>query len=348
MNLRRHVRCWLRMTGRVAVIASLVILMPLVRLLPWRIVWVVNSGSASDTRAYGLLARFGELLRIDVGPIGVFRVPKIGWSIIVASPFSNEELQASAEACQRVLRAVRKFHGERIALAGVMPACLSHHDIWPDDDRFVRGQYATVHMVRCNVEDAHKLHPELKDRDIAVVGVGATGRLVANDLAGSGYAVRALDVRPETAAGLDPSVRFIGMDTTQLDGVGVVVLLSTGGDEGVTSIGSTLVPGTVVVSDTHPKLSPTMVRALEEKGVTVYESALTRRGTKIVPKLPGFPSDTIPGCVAQAIVECYLERPMIEQEAFTIVGDRLFVPRLDRPEGVVLDLTSEHDSQLTV
>ena len=350
MDLRRRARRWLRVAARVGVIAPLVIFMPLVRLLPWRIVWVVNSGSETDTRAYGFLAKFGELLHIDVGPIGVFRVPKIGWSVIGASNFSNEELRASADNCQRVVRAVQKFRGERIALAGVMPACLSHHDMWPDDDRFVRGQYATVHMVRCNVEDAHKLHPELRDHDIAVVGVGATGRLVANDLAASGYRVRALDVRPETATGLDPNIRFIGTDATQLDGVGVVVLLSTGGDAGVASIGSALVPGTVVVSDTHPKLSRRMARELDAKGVTVYESALTRRGTRIVPKLPGFPNDTIPGCVAQAIVECYLERPMIEQQAFTIVGDRLFEPRLDRPEGldVDIDLTQQPEERMNI
>jgi len=68
--------------------------------------------------------------------------------------------------------------------------------------------------------------------------------------------------------------------------------------------------------------------------VLVYESALTRHGTRFIPKLPRWPADTIPGCVAQAIVECHLERTVIDQEAFTILGDRLFEPRLDIPGGL--------------
>jgi len=331
---RRSLRTRLTMLGRYAAIAPLVIGMPLVRRIPWRIIWVVNAGSEADRRSYGVFAWLGKVLGIEVGPIGLFRIPRVGWGLIIATPSTNDELRASRDRCRRVIDAVCRYHGGRIALAGVIPSCLTQHDLWPDDDRLVRGQYATVHMIRRNVEDVHSHHPELASLPIGIVGVGATGRLVANDLASSGYALVALDVRPEAAHGLHESIQFVGMNTDALAEVGVVVLLSTAGDAGVASIGSALKPGTAVVSDTHPKISRAAARELDERTVLVYESALTRHGTRFIPKLPRWPADTIPGCVAQAIVECHLERTVIDQEAFTILGDRLFEPRLDIPGGL--------------
>ena len=334
MASRARVLARISMVARYAAIAPLVMGLPLVRRIPWRIIWVVNAGSESDRRSYGALARIGRLLGIDVGPIGLFRISGIGWGLIVATPSSNDELRSSAERSRRLVADVERFRGRRIALAGVIPSCFTQHRVWPDDDRFVRGQYATVHMIRRNVEDVLRRNPELADRAIAIVGVGATGQLVANDLAHSGYELLALDPRPEAASGLGDGVRFLGMDTAALADAGVVVLLSTGGDEGVASIASALIPGTAVVSDTHPKVSRSAARDLHDRGVIVYESALTRRGTRFVPKLPRWPADTIPGCVAQAIVECSLDRTVIEQDAFTILGDRLFESRLDRPGGL--------------
>ena len=323
------------MSARSVTIAPLVIALPLVRLIPWQIIWVVNAGSESDRRAYAVFARIGRILHIDVGPIGLFRIAGIGWGLIVATPSTNDELRSSEQRCRRLVADVRRFRGRRIALAGVIPSCLSRHQAWPeDDDRFVKGQYATVHMIRRNVEDVHRRHKELAKLPIAIVGVGATGRLVANDLAFSGYPMVALDVRPEAAADLHEGVRFVGSDTDSLGDVGVVVLLSTGGDAGVSSIAHALRPGTAVVSDTHPKVSRAAARDLHARGVHVYESALTRHGTRFVPKLPRWPADTIPGCVAQAIIECHLDRTVIDQDAFTILGDRLFEPRLDRPGGI--------------
>jgi len=325
----------LSMMARYAAIAPLVVGLPLVRRVPWKIIWVVNAGSESDRHAYALFARLGRMLRIDVGPIGIFRIAGIGWGLIIATPSTNDDLRASAERCFRLVADVRRFNGRRIALAGVIPSCLTQNDAWPDDDdRFVKGQYATVHMIRRNVEDVLRRHRDLAGRPIAIVGVGATGRLVANDLAYSGYRLLAFDVRPEAASGLDEGIRFVGMETDELGQVGVVVLLSTGGDAGVASIGQALVPGTAVVSDTHPKISRRAARSLHERGVLVYESALTRRGTRFIPKLPRWPADTIPGCVAQAVIECHLDRTVIDQDAFAILGDRLFEPRLDRPGGL--------------
>lgn len=229
-----RVRARVAMVARYLTIAPLVVGLPIVRRIPWRIVWVVNAGSESDQRAYALLSRIGGLLGIDVGPIALFRIRGVGWGVVVATASTNAQLRASDERCRKL-------------------------------------------------------------RD---------------------------------------GVTFVGMDAGALGEASVVVLLSTGGDEGVASIAGSLTPGTVIVSDTHPKISRAAAKGLRDRGVVVYESALTRRGTRVVPKLPRWPADTIPGCVAQAIVECALDRTVIDQEAFTILGDRLFESRLDRPGGV--------------
>lgn len=323
----------MKLMGRFVLIGLLVAARPLLRLRKWPVIWVVNAGSESDKKAYGPLAKLNERRGWEVVPVGLFRVPGVGWNLIVGTSASNDDLRAGAQTCERTVGAARRFRADRIALNGVLPSCLTQHGIWPDDDRMVKGQYATVHMISNNVEDVLAERPDLGGKAMAVVGVGATGRLVANELARPGYNVVAFDVRPEAADGLDPRVQFCGMDTAALADVGVVVLLSTGGDQGAASIERDIAPGSVIVSDTHPKLSRSSVASLRSRGVTVYESALTKPGTRFVPKLPKWAADTIPGCVGQAIVEQKLGRPAIEQDGFDIAASRILGSRLDRPEG---------------
>ena len=331
---RSGARHAVKVARRLVIVIPLFLATPLLRRWRWSVVWVVNAGSPSDRRAYGPFAKLTERPGWEVLPAGLFRIRGVGWGLIVGTASLNEDLRSSADRCERVLAAATRFRARRIALNGVLPACLVAHGIWPEDSRVVRGQYATVHMIRSNVVDVHERRPELAKRPVAVVGVGATGQLVANELARGGYDVVALDIRAEAATGLDPRVRFVGMDTGVLANVGVIVLLSTGGDAGAASIIRDVTPANVVISDTHPKLSRAGAEALVARGIAVYESALTRRGTRFVPKLPNWEADTIPGCVAQAIVERKLGRPVTDQDAFEILGSRLLTSRLDDPESL--------------
>jgi hypothetical protein len=228
-------------------------------------------------------------------------------SFIVGSPFSNREIVEDPSKCQRIIDEAAKYKADRICLNGVIPSAVYRHDLWPDDERFVKLQWATVFMIEKNIDQIIARHALGSRGDlpgVCVVGAGYTGAQMANRLAQRGFAVSAMDPREDARHRLDDAVRFAGMDATEaLRDVAIIVLLTSRGDDGVASVRAALRPGQIVLSDTHPKISRTLCRTLQAEGIQIYESALTKPGTVLVPKMPRWDRDTIPGCVAQAILE---------------------------------------------
>lgn len=303
-NGRRRPLIYLpRYASTMAMCASI----PLWQAIPWRTIYVINAGRPTDIDAYLPRSLHPMAKRQGLIPAGFFYIPNFGMSFIAGSPFSNREIVEEPAKCQRIIEEAAKYKADRISLNGVIPSAVYRHDLWPEDERFVRLQWATIFMIEQNIDQIiarHALQSNGGLPGVCVVGAGYTGAQMANRLAKKGFSVTSMDPREEAQHRLDDAVRFVGMDAREaLRDVTIIVLLTSRGDDGVASVREALRPDQIILSDTHPKISRPLCRSLQSEGIQVYESALTRPGTVLLPKMPRWDRDTIPGCVAQAILE---------------------------------------------
>ena len=87
-------------------------------------------------------------------------------------------------------------------------------------------------------------------------------------------------------------------------------------------------PGQIWGDDTHPEMGHKLVRSLRGQGVKLFK-VFNTGGARFVPRLPGFPSHTIPGCLLMALTQVACKshvarkqydefHTMAEQMGFTI------------------------------
>ena len=128
--------------GRIVLIATLLVLYPLVRRVRWKTVWVINAGTPDDVRHFAPMWLAKPLVRIfELVPTGFFYSPGIGVSLVVGTLLDNETLMRDREACARLVKTVRRIRARRIALNGVVPAAIYAHGLWPEDHRLMRGTH---------------------------------------------------------------------------------------------------------------------------------------------------------------------------------------------------------------
>ncbi|MEO0814959.1 MAG: hypothetical protein AAFY60_19020 [Myxococcota bacterium] len=339
--MKRFVRPYLCLLGSLLLAA----LNPILRRLPWRTLWIINPGTADDVDAYAPRWARPILSWRALWPAGILFVPDHGLSLVLGASSPSSTLRREPDACERLLRAAERYRCRRIALNGDLPSIVSNHRLWPQGDRFVRRPMGTVFMIEHNVrESAQRLG--LSSPRVLVVGAGYTGALCANRLAALGFEVMALDTRSDRNESLDPKVRFLLPDAAEIQAANVVVLLTPTGDSGALQVIEHLRSGVAVISDTHPKLSMAMVNRLRDQQVHVFESALTRDGTFFFPKIPRWPSDTIPGCVSQALVEATAQRRISDQEDFDREAALSLRARLDEPPRRIRSSVVHPDSGL--
>lgn len=321
----------IRLVGRSALMVVLLITQPLIRHFPWKVVWVLNAGTEDDVKAFGPAATWLSKRGVDMVPLGFFWAKNAGLSIYLASPYTNKTFKEDPVICQRILEQAQRWNAKKIALNGVIPAAIHNHKIWPDDNRFVLHQHATIFMVGENVKQVHEQHSEIAELPVAVLGAGYTGREVANRLCELGHQVVTFDPRRPAEGALKEGVEYAGEDFDRLNEIGTVVVLTGNGDDAAQDLYDYLKPGAVILSDTHPKISGTWVERLLERDVHVYESALTRPGARVFPKLPRWNETTIAGCVGQALVECVAKSMATTQAEFDTMAQRTVQARLDIP-----------------
>jgi len=300
----------------------------------WPIAYVLNPGSERDVAAYFPKLAHQWVRDRGLTFAGFLTGDRIFTSIIVAFPYTNEELLGQREVTELVVRQLERLHVQRFALNGVIPAAIGKHAVPLPDERYVVSQEGTLFMMENNVADvlAHPEHAALRSRPIAIVGAGYCGAQLAARLALQGQTVLAFDQRPEAAERLPAEVAFCGADMARIQEAGVIALLTTRGNDGMQSILPHLVSGQAVVSDTHPKVSSRLWEQARQKGVFGYECATTLPGFRLTPKLPRWPADTLPGCVVTALVEATTHRRDLDPAEFARQARAMgIVSRLDLP-----------------
>lgn len=207
---------------------------------------------------------------------------------------------------------------------------------------------------------------------ITIIGAGFAGSKVANRcvVEFKGASVRAIDTRVKAKENLDSRVEFFTPENAPraLETSSIIVLLIRKGDDFLKKkydfdIKGNMVVGkenkndadginndnkkalsnflsneTLLISDTHPKLSKSSIQQLNEAGIYVYESALTlMNGFRIIPKLPMWRDDTVPGCLGEAFV-CANASQLKDEEDFETNAGSVLKARLDLPKRAIREI----------
>lgn len=305
-----------RPMGKGTAIASVNVVWPsLRRLLRPDYLFVTYPGTERHKRLY--FPPWVERTLRPVFPSGVIRFGRY-WGLIVSGVATAETLESSPERMRALLEETRgQFPGiEVIALAGRLPGVAEKTGVGLEPP-FIHGNRGTV----CAMVGAARELARLLDKPPSEVTVGLVGsggyigsRLLAS-LRGDFSRVIALDSRFEGDPIDDAGVRYTDRPEDLAEAAAVVVLTARGTD--TAAMAQHLAAGSVVADDTHPEIPVPIRTAMEHRGATVLKAAMADDRIRILPRIPTFRADDIPGCLLEALVVVQRGSEVLEtQEGF--------------------------------
>ncbi len=290
-----------RPMGKGTAIASINAVWPaLRRLLRPDHLFVTYPGTERHKRLY--FPPWVERTLRPVFPSGVIRFGRY-WGLIVSGVATAETLESSPERMRALLDETRdQFPGiEVIALAGRLPGVAEKTGVGLEPP-FIHGNRGAV----CAMVGAARELARLLGKPPAEVTVGLVGgggfigsRLLAS-LSGEFARVIALDSRFAGDPSEDRGVRYTDRPEDLVEAEAVVVLTARGTD--TATMAQHLAPEAVVADDTHPEIPLAIRTAMEQRGATVLKAAMADERIRIVPRIPTFRADDIPGCLLEALV----------------------------------------------
>ncbi len=219
----------------------------------------------------------------------------------------------------RLLAAAQKIGVWRIALAGQLPSIIKRQGLVPDPS-IVSGVVGAVFVVTACLREVFALHKLSNDARIVVFGAGLVGSALIAALKSTGHNVNGLDAAPR---GQDIQPLSSAEDVLQC--ADVVILLSARGSDFGPYL-RFLKDGAVIVDDTHPALPRARFEAArtEAKDVTYYKAVASNPRLQVLPSLPGYGADWVPGCALEGIVLAGTDdEDPITQAFFDIKATRL-------------------------
>ena len=285
-------------------------------------------GTVRDQRAYwpSWATRFFRA----AFPIGLLRYQNY-WGFVATTPYTAEELAEHPERVSALFNdCLREFPNARtISLAGRLPSLARRSGaeiVAPYVEGTKGTRYAMLSAARALAEKSGRPPGELC---IAVPGgAGFIGSLVASDLASEFRQVIALDPRydpssnePDSGKPL-PAAVSATHDPVVLRTADLSVILTAQGDDIENSVPH-FRRGALVADDTHPPIHPPLRRRLNEQGVDLWKATMADGHLVMLPRLPNFRRDSIPGCLLEALVVLLEGRRVLEdQQRFNEAADR--------------------------
>ncbi len=257
-------------------------------------IFLVYPGDKDDLKAYcprwlSWMFRNGHF-----GIAGIITTgsTKKGRGLVVVIPEDDGELAGDQ---QRLCKIVEKLDCLRqnigcasLALAGRLPSLLS--------DTLSRRVPARALSIRGTVYSIQKavmsLYLPSSSVNVAIIGVGLIGKVLADSLQSLGYTVYGVDRKRRTG-----KCRFV-RSLTELKKAHVVVVLTPKGDD-LKEYRDYLDLNCFIVDDTHPEIPSSLVQDFSTVRV-----GIELPGVRFYPKLPGIPANIIPGCAVGALTVC--------------------------------------------
>ena len=312
---------------------SIVILLafrPIFKRIRWRVLFVVNSATDETIEllfpeSIAHMLTLAPIFKSFHSPIG-FIFSKKGISLIVANASSNDEIWTRSELVKKQTKALTRWKAKRIALGGVLPSAIAKHGVSEKlDDRFCLETHGTVFMLSKSIELAINKHPNLAldKRPISIIGSGYTGQALAKHLEKKDVKIHLFDVLEKVIFPKSKNVKFLHSKFHEISSSGLIILLSTKGDDGIRSIEPHLLPNMVLLSDTYPKVSTSYIEILEHKGVVYYECYANIKGAYTFPTYGHAPTNLLGGCFIQSYVESFADKPLTDYGQFTESAHKL-------------------------
>jgi predicted amino acid dehydrogenase len=250
-----------------------------------------------------------------VFPSGVIRFGKY-WVLIVSGVATAETLESSPDRLRALLAETRgQFPGiEVIALAGRLSGVAEKTGVGLERP-FIHGDLGTVcAMVGAADELARLAGKPTEETTIALVGSGGFigSRLVAS-LAERFRQVIAIDPRFGEPSENGNGVVYTDRPEDVAEAETVLILTARGSD--TNTLTRYLRPGTFVADDTHPEIAAPLRASMEERGATVLKAAVADDRIRIVPRIPTFRADDVPGCLLEALVVVQRGSEVLESQA---------------------------------
>ena len=263
-------------------------------------------GTERDKRAY--FPAWAEEILPDVFPIALMKFR--GRSGRVMATFNDvNKLRESPALAVGLLGYYRKLfpNSGPVALAGQLPS-LVHKAGGKLKQPFVQGTRGTrFALIEGSRALAREYGSDPKNLTIAVLGgAGYTGRLVVFDLSNIFGRVVAYDPRytkgPTNSVPDTPINIAFTADPSELGRAEVVIVLTASGDD-IDGVVDNLRRGAILGDDTHPCMGEIVRGHLEDAGVKYLKLTTSTGGkVRILPRLPNFRGDDVPGCLIEALV----------------------------------------------
>lgn len=234
-------------------------------------------------------------------PIGVVRYGR-RWGFVAATNITTEDFEENPKkALVYVAELEKEFpKAQVISLAGRLPGWV-HRSQHVLQAPFVVGVLGTRYAM---LSAARQAAEQCDDQPHGLIlalfgGAGFTGSLVAQDTSQEFGRVIAFDPRYTQTEDVG-RIRKTS-DPAQLSRADVAVVLTGKGDD-IDGLIPYLTPGTVVADDTHPCISPPLCKKLRDGGANLYKAVMRDGRMRMIPRMPNFRGDNIPGCLLEALV----------------------------------------------
>lgn len=236
-----------------------------------------------------------------VFPIGMIRFAN-HWGLVCATKVSAEEFNENPKLALEYLEGIQKEfpRAKTVALAGGLSGWVSRSN-GSFKRPFVSGSLGTRYaMVQAVREAAKKSGKESSEATLALLGGGGfTGRKVAKDLVNDFQEILALDPRFNKTTQSGKLVSSPELE--RVDEAKFALVLTQKGDD-IRDMTKYFSPGTVVVDDTHPCISSPVRAFLQAQGVDLWKAVMSDGRLQMIPRMPNFRRDNIPGCLLEALV----------------------------------------------
>jgi len=246
--------------------------------------------------------------------LGLFHYPVLSFlhcgsrqiGFVIACRHNVEELQENPDFVLQLQNdVILSFpRTKAIALAGRLPSLL-HQAGGEIKAPVVGGVVGTRCAMRSVALDLAKRAGMASacESTIAVIGgAGYLGSQVVKDLALEFKKVVAVDIRFDKETKMTKNVLKTN-DPSALQGIKLFLLFTSCGDDLAPWV-SFIESGSYIADDTHPCVGPALQEVLKSKKIYLLKAAACNIKEPLItsPRLPNFQSDSIPGCLLEALV----------------------------------------------
>ena len=212
-----------------------------------------------------------------------------------------------------------EWRAKRIALGGILPSAISKFELSAKIDQRVNlSSNGAIFMISQCIQSAIARFPDLLlyKRPISIIGSGYTGQALAKYLEAKNIKVNLFDIVNKDIFPNSDNVKFMHHNFQEISSSGLIILLTTRGDDGIDSIEPHLLPNMVLLSDTYPKVSAKQLALLQRKGVSYFECHAKVDGIVLFPTYDYMPYDLLGGCFIQSYVESICGMKIDDFDAF--------------------------------